>query len=135
MKRTLSNICGKISREQAVDDVRKTLELFADIRSTDPAFTYVVLTDKSIKVKSLMWANGSSRMQYKLFGDVVTFDTTYRINLYDMPFGLLSELTTIFRSLFWQGCLLMRDEQEESFQWVFADDGRPCPKKNTHRSG
>ena len=26
MKRTLSNICGKISREQAVDDVRKTLE-------------------------------------------------------------------------------------------------------------
>ena len=30
-KRTLRNICGKISREQADDDVRKTLEVFADI--------------------------------------------------------------------------------------------------------
>ncbi|KAI5010952.1 hypothetical protein ZWY2020_013089 [Hordeum vulgare] len=42
-KRTLRNICGRISREQADDDVRKTLEVFADIRSNDPGFTYVVL--------------------------------------------------------------------------------------------
>lgn len=28
----------------------------------------------------------------------------------------------------------MRDEQEESFQWVFTDNGMPCPKENTHRA-
>jgi hypothetical protein len=33
-KRILRNISGKISREEADDDVRKTLEVFADIRSS-----------------------------------------------------------------------------------------------------
>ena len=32
-KRTLRSICGKISREQAEDDVQKTLEAFADIQA------------------------------------------------------------------------------------------------------
>uniref|UniRef100_N1QQF4 Uncharacterized protein n=1 Tax=Aegilops tauschii TaxID=37682 RepID=N1QQF4_AEGTA len=32
-KGTLKNICGKISREQAEDDVRKTLQAFADIQA------------------------------------------------------------------------------------------------------
>ena len=84
-KRTLRNICEKISREQVEDDVRKTLQVFAYIRSSDPGFSFVVLAEKDSKVKNLMWANGSRRMQYMFFGDVVTFDTTYRTNLYDMP--------------------------------------------------
>ena len=103
MKRTLRNICGKISREQADDDVRKILEVFADICSSDPGFTYVVLADKSSKVKNLMWANGSSRMQYKFFGDVVTFDTTYRTNLYDMPFGLFMGVDNHYQSIIFGG--------------------------------
>lgn len=35
-----------------------------------------------------MWTNGSSRTQYRFFGDVIIFKTTYRTNLYDMLFGL-----------------------------------------------
>lgn len=131
MKRTLRNICGKISREQADDDVRKTLEAFADILAGDPGFTYRVLTDNSSKVKNLMWANGSSRMQYRFFGDVVTFDTTYRSNLYDMPFGLFVGVNNHFQSIIFAG-VLMRDEQEESFKWIFAEFlrmmGGPAPK-------
>lgn len=46
-KRTLRNICGKISREQADDDVRKTLEVFADIVAGDPDFMYRVLADSN----------------------------------------------------------------------------------------
>ena len=61
-KRTLRNICEKISLEQVEDDVRKTLQVFADIRSKDPDFSYVVLAEKDSKVKNLMWANGSSRL-------------------------------------------------------------------------
>ena len=118
-KRTLGNICGKFSREQAEDDVLKTLEVFADIHSSNPGFTYVLLAGKSSKVKNHMWANGSSRMQYMFFGDVIKFDTTYRRNLYDMPFGSFVGVNNHYQSIILAG-VLMCDEQEESFEWVFA---------------
>ena len=102
-KRTMSNICGNISREQAEDDVRKTLEVFANIVNGDPRFTYKVLVEKSSKVKNLMWTNGSSRMQYRLFGDVVTFDTTYWTNLYNMPFGLFVGVNNHFQRIIFAG--------------------------------
>lgn len=95
-KRTLTNICGKISHEQADDDVRKTLEVFADILAGDPGFTYRVMANSDIRVKFLMWTNGSSRMQYQYFGDEITFDTTYRTNLYDVPFDLFVHVNNHF---------------------------------------
>lgn len=63
-------------QDKSDDDVRKTLEVSTDIASTDPDFTYRVLAGSQSKIKNLMWTNCSSRMQYKFFGDVVTFDTT-----------------------------------------------------------
>ena len=110
--------------------------MFAYIRSSDPGFSFVVLAEKDNKVKNLMWANGSSRMQYKFFGDVVTFDTTYRTNLYDMPFGLFVGVNNHYQSIILAG-VLMRDEQEESFEWrvfrIHSHDGRTCTKNNTNR--
>ncbi|XP_037474908.1 protein FAR1-RELATED SEQUENCE 5-like [Triticum dicoccoides] len=136
-KRTLRNICGKISREQAEDDVRKTLQAFADIRANDPGFSYVVLAEKDSKVKNLMWANGNSRMQYRFFGDVVTFDTTYRTNLYDMPFGLFVGDNNHYQSIIFAR-VLMHDEQEESFEMgvrgICTYDGWTSAKNNTYRA-
>jgi hypothetical protein len=37
-------------------------------------------------------------MQYRFFGDVVTFDRTYGTNLYDMPFGLFVGVNNNFQS-------------------------------------
>lgn len=48
------------------------------------------------------------------FGDVVTFDTTYRTNLYDMAFVLFVGVNNNFQSIILAG-VLMRDEQVESF--------------------
>lgn len=89
-KRSLKNLCGKLSKEQAEDDVRKTMEVFAELGSKDPHFTYCVQADGECQIKGLLWANGSSSLQYSFFGDVITFDTTYRTNFYDMPYQVVS---------------------------------------------
>jgi hypothetical protein len=47
-----------------------------------------VQADEENRTKNLMWTTCASRMQCKYFGDGKTFDTTYKTNFYDMPFGL-----------------------------------------------
>lgn len=63
-KRALRNLCGKINREQAEDDVRKTMEVFQELGSKDQQLTYRVQADKEGWINNLMWANGNSRLQY-----------------------------------------------------------------------
>lgn len=98
-KRTLRNLCGKINKDQAEDDVRKTIDTFADIAAKDGEFIFRVQPDAGSRIKNLMWATGSSRNQYIYFGDVVTFDTTYRTNLYDMSFGLFVGVNNHFQNI------------------------------------
>ena len=86
-KRCLRTLCGKLSREQADDDVQKTMAIFSELKVQDGEFTYNVQVDDESRIRTLMWTNGRSKKQYHHFGDVVTFDTTYKTNLYDMPFG------------------------------------------------
>uniref|UniRef100_A0A8R7U6H4 Protein FAR1-RELATED SEQUENCE n=3 Tax=Triticum urartu TaxID=4572 RepID=A0A8R7U6H4_TRIUA len=119
-KRALRNLCGKISRENSEDDVRKTMEVFHDLCSKDPQFTYRVQADNEGRISNLMWATGNSRLQYNFFGYVVTFDTTYITNLYDMPFGLFVGVNNHFQSIILAG-VLVRHETVETFEWVFSE--------------
>ncbi|CAK8571773.1 unnamed protein product [Lathyrus sativus] len=43
--------------------------------------------DDNFHVMNVFWTDARSRAVYEYFGDVVTFDTTYLTNKYDMPFA------------------------------------------------
>lgn len=77
-----------------------------------------VQVDSESRIKNLMWTIAA--MHYKFFGDVVSFDTTYRANLYDMPFVLFVWVNNHFQNILLGG-VLVRDEQVESFEWVFTE--------------
>uniref|UniRef100_A0A8R7QHL9 MULE transposase domain-containing protein n=1 Tax=Triticum urartu TaxID=4572 RepID=A0A8R7QHL9_TRIUA len=66
-----------------------------------------------------MWTNENNKLQYKFFGDVITYDTMYQTNMYDTSFGLFVGVNNHFQSVI-LASVLMRYEQVESFQWVFS---------------
>ncbi|XP_022891883.1 protein FAR1-RELATED SEQUENCE 5-like [Olea europaea var. sylvestris] len=59
-----------------------------------------------------------SRQAYKEFGDVVTFDTTYLTNKYDMSFAPFVGVNHHGQSTL-LGCGLVSNEDTETFVWLF----------------
>jgi hypothetical protein len=108
----------------------KTLEVFREIRRKDPGFLVAMDLDDKNRIRSLLFAHGSSRIDYASFGDVVTFDTTYRTNLYNLPFGLFVGVNNHFQSIVFAGVLLT-EETIDAFKWTFrnfvAAMGAPAP--------
>jgi hypothetical protein len=87
--------------------------------------------DADGKLANCFWVDSRSRMAYKYFGDVVTFDPTYLTNKYKMPFVPFTGVNHHQQSILF-GCALLWDETEESFVWLLstwleAMDG-VCPK-------
>lgn len=98
-KQPLKALCGKISRDQFDQDAVKTMEAFSAMQDADPTFKYSVQIDDDSRIKTLMWTSGRCIEKYACFGDVLSFDTTYRTNLYDMPFGLFVGVNNHFQSI------------------------------------
>lgn len=119
-KNSVRNVCAEIAQDNLQDDVKTTMELFQKLSKSDPDFKFSVQLDEENKIKSLMWCSGRSRRMYSHFGDVVTFDTTYQMNFYDMPFGMFVGVNNHFQSVLFSGELLTTEEKE-SFEWAFSE--------------
>uniref|UniRef100_A0A341N7D9 SWIM-type domain-containing protein n=1 Tax=Brachypodium distachyon TaxID=15368 RepID=A0A341N7D9_BRADI len=86
----------------------------------DPSFVYTADLDSDGRIRTLIWVNGKSKLDYRYFEDAITFDTTYKTNLYGMPFGLFVGVNNHFQSIIFSG-VLMRRETIESFEWIFRE--------------
>ncbi|RYR68479.1 hypothetical protein Ahy_A03g014971 [Arachis hypogaea] len=59
-----------------------------------------------------------SRAAFEYFGDVISFDTTYNTNRYNLVCGSFVGVNHHGQSTF-LGCSLMKNEEIESFKWLF----------------
>jgi hypothetical protein len=66
----------------------------------------------------MLWCSGKNISDYAKFGDAITFDTTYRTNLYSLPFGLFMRVNNHFQSVVFGGVLLTT-EKTADFEWAF----------------
>ncbi|RYR14804.1 hypothetical protein Ahy_B04g071503 isoform B [Arachis hypogaea] len=69
-------------------------------------------------IKNAFWADARSRTAYEYFGDVVSFDTTYNTNRYNLVFGSFVGVNHHGQSTL-LGCALMKNEDIQSFKWLF----------------
>nr|XP_043630442.1 protein FAR1-RELATED SEQUENCE 8-like [Erigeron canadensis] len=99
-------------------DAEAIQSYFTKVQSSDRNFFYTWKLDDENRLKSLFWADARCRAAYEEFGDVVTFDTTYLTNEYEMPMAPFVGVNHHGQSIL-LGCGLISNEDNETFTWLF----------------
>jgi zinc finger SWIM domain-containing protein 3 len=72
------------------NDVQTLMEYLKNKQVEDPSFFYVVqLDDDDGTIMNIFWADGQAIMDCSVFGDAISFDTTFSTNKFKMSFAPL----------------------------------------------
>ncbi|XP_071680210.1 protein FAR1-RELATED SEQUENCE 5-like [Lolium perenne] len=118
VRRDLYNLCGKEKRKLlAKGDAATTIGIMLSRKEKDPSFYFDYDLDEEGRLKRMFWCDSQSVQDYEDYGDVLVFNSTYKMNRYRMPFipfvGLNNHRrTTVF------GCAIVSDEKEETYVWL-----------------
>ncbi|GMP67967.1 hypothetical protein CsSME_00027751 [Camellia sinensis var. sinensis] len=99
-------------------DAESLQSYFMRMQAHSEKFFYVIDVDEEFRIRNLFWADARSRAMYESFGDVVSFDTTYLTNKYDMPFAPFVGVNHHGQSIL-LGCGLLSSEDTDTFVWLF----------------
>ncbi|XP_024035513.1 protein FAR1-RELATED SEQUENCE 5-like [Citrus sinensis] len=119
LERDARNHVNKVRRLRLGEgDVIAIQRYFQKMQTENDGFYFSIDLDEEGRLKNVFWANPRSRAAYKDFEDVVTFDTTYLTNKYDMPFAPFVRVNYHGQSIL-LGCGLISHEDTETFTWLF----------------
>ncbi|CAL5384969.1 unnamed protein product [Camellia sinensis] len=79
---------AKRLRRLGVGGANLIQDYFLRMKKQNSNFFYVMNFGDDGYIRNFIWADARSRVTYEAFGDVVTFDTTYLTNKYDLPLAL-----------------------------------------------
>ena len=100
-------------------DMQNVLDTLQDRADKDPSFFYRLKFGEENNVVSYFWRDSQMLEDFKAYGDVLIFDTTYRTNKYGLicaPFVGINNhwATTMFGSAF------ISDEKTATFVWLLS---------------
>ena len=118
LKQDVNNY-GKQLRRDALEygDAKLVLAYLEGNKSANPSFFVRYTKDKDGSFENLFWCDRQSRIEYKTFGHVPVFDTTYKCNAYTKPLIMLVRVNHNRKTIPF-GRALVVHEKEESFIWV-----------------
>ncbi|KAK1399087.1 hypothetical protein POM88_008950 [Heracleum sosnowskyi] len=103
------------------------IQKFKDIQaSSDNNFRFEYKTDENNHLTQLFWADGVGRRNFEVFGDVISFDATYRTNKYGMVFIPFIGIDNHWKSVTFAAALLEKEDADnykwacESFKKIFG---------------
>jgi zinc finger SWIM domain-containing protein 3 len=101
------------------NDTQTLLEYLKNKQIEDPLFFYAIQIDKSTgRITNFFWADGESIIDYKCFGDVGSFDTTFQTNKFEMTFAPILG-TNHQKQIIIFGVALLFNKTIPSFIWLF----------------
>lgn len=98
--------------------VQSILEYLQHMQVEDSGFFYAMQSNGDRCTGNAFWADARSRMDYKHFGDAITFDTSYRTDQYLIPFASFTGVNHHRQPVLF-GCALLVDDSESSLIWLF----------------
>ncbi|XP_052180875.1 protein FAR-RED IMPAIRED RESPONSE 1-like [Diospyros lotus] len=101
-----------------IDQVKRLRLGERDAAVIQAYFSKIVDLNKDDRVKNVFWADNRYRQAFKEFDDIVTFDTTYLTNRYDMSFALFVGVNDHRQSTL-LGCGTISNEDPRTFVWLF----------------
>ncbi|KAL6193684.1 hypothetical protein ACLB2K_034768 [Fragaria x ananassa] len=99
------------------NDAIDLIAMCKKMKDENPDFKYDFKIDGHNRLEHIAWSYGSSIQLYEKFGDAVVFDTTYRLDAYDMLLGIWLGVDNQGMICCF-GCVLLRDENVQSFFWA-----------------
>ncbi|KAK9271714.1 hypothetical protein L1049_002077 [Liquidambar formosana] len=113
-----SKLPCKRMREMRDGDTDSLLQYFQSKQLKNPSFVYAIQLDAEDQITNIFWADAKMVVDYSDFGDVVCFDTTYRLNKDCRPFAPFIGVNHHKQMVIF-GAALLYDETVESFKWLF----------------
>ena len=114
----ISNIACRDRAGERGTDIADTMKMFADMQRRRPGFHHVEETENNV-VRSLFWTDSLCKMNYDLYGDFVSFDTTFSTNIYGLPFAPIIGVDNHGSTVLF-GVGLLKDEKIGSFKWLLS---------------
>ncbi|KAI0498641.1 hypothetical protein KFK09_019531 [Dendrobium nobile] len=84
----------------------------------DHMFAWDVQYDDEDRLLNFFWVDGRSRIDYECFGDVLIFDTSYRLNKYNFVCAPFVGVNNHWQNILF-GLAFLSEETIESFTWLF----------------
>ncbi|KAL4310833.1 hypothetical protein GQ457_01G049760 [Hibiscus cannabinus] len=118
ISKDLYNFLDRIKREEVQDgDAETVMAYLYGKQESDPYFFVSYTRDECGNLEKLFWCDSISRNDYKEFGQVLAFDTTYKCNAYNKPFVILVGVNHHQKTVPF-GCALVVNERVDTYVWV-----------------
>ncbi|KAJ0482779.1 putative transcription factor FAR family [Helianthus annuus] len=130
------NFKRDLNRYIAEYDVGMVIKRLKRKKEFMPNFSMEYLTTDDGVLRALFWADGDAKRNFNMFGDVVSFDATYRRNKYNMMFVPFTGVDNHYRNVT-LGAAIIGNETAETYSCllnVFRQAfGRAPPVIVTHQ--
>ncbi|XP_021724249.1 protein FAR1-RELATED SEQUENCE 5-like [Chenopodium quinoa] len=112
------NFCSRLRMEQIeAGDAQTLVNILSQEQSEDPNFFFRVKFDKEGRICNIFWRDSMMLEDYRIYGDVLVFDTTYRTNRYNLICAPFVGINNHWHNCMF-ACAFIGDETTNSFVWL-----------------